>query len=243
MAQWGTRSARSRTTCSAATCVRHAPQQRFARTARPTSGRQHCVSTPERGQGRRLLEFQRSSCGSGAGPTNQTTSGTSLIWTSATSDATLLEFGTAPNSAYNTHLAGFSAATTAPDRRDLHPPPVRRLQEDQPREREPDDHVLPRHGFAGDSTHWRVIDWDSGTTEGGSSDPGSEQLQPSAGRPAPRGLRALRQQRLRLVWPLPHLLGKRGEHLPRSGKHRPELRHGMDLSSCGSCTRRPPPPD
>jgi len=133
----------------------------------------HCVDKAnEAGSVVAYWNFERSSCGSGTGPTNQTTSGSSLVWTSATSDATLLRLNSFPNAAYNVHLAGWTAVDSAPSRSTcIHHPAgdYKKISHDTD--------ALTTTSYLGtsspdDGTHWRVADWESGTTEGGSSGSG-----------------------------------------------------------------------
>lgn len=107
------------------------------------------------------------------GPTNMTTSGATLIADPAGggvtgSDFALLELAESPKDAgYDIYFAGFDATTTAPAAATgIHHPSgdVKKISMENA--------ALTGTSYGasgGTATHWRVFDWDSGTTEPGSS--------------------------------------------------------------------------
>jgi len=107
------------------------------------------------------------------GPTNMITSGATLIADPSgggvtSSDFALLELAESPKDAgYDIYFAGFDATTTAPGAATgIHHPAgdVKKISMENAALTATD-----YGGSAGTPTHWRVFDWDSGTTEPGSS--------------------------------------------------------------------------
>ena len=96
-------------------------------------------------------------------------SGATLRATNSASDFTLLELNTAVPTAANPYFSGWDRSGSTPSSAvGIHHPAgheKRIAVEDQ---------ALQVSGYGGGSgtTHWRVIDWDQGTTEGGSSGSG-----------------------------------------------------------------------
>jgi len=108
------------------------------------------------------------------GPLNMTTSGATVLANPGSpgdvisSDFALLELAESPKTAgYDVYFAGFDATTTPPSAATgIHHPSgdVKKIS------MENDALTATDYGgSAGTPTHWRVGDWDSGTTEGGSS--------------------------------------------------------------------------
>ncbi|MBX2927647.1 MAG: DVUA0089 family protein, partial [Saprospiraceae bacterium] len=108
------------------------------------------------------------------GPTNMTTNGATLLANSATggsitdSDFAILLLAESPKTAgYDVYFAGFDATTTAPSSATgIHHPSgdVKKISMENA--------ALTGTSYgstSGTATHWRVADWDSGTTEPGSS--------------------------------------------------------------------------
>ncbi|MFM9950234.1 MAG: trypsin-like peptidase domain-containing protein, partial [Saprospiraceae bacterium] len=108
------------------------------------------------------------------GPTNMTTSGATVLANPGnpgdifSSDFALLELTESPRAAgYDVHFAGFDATTTAPAAvTGIHHPSgdVKKISMEN-------DAVTGTSysSVGGTATHWRIADWDSGTTEQGSS--------------------------------------------------------------------------
>lgn len=116
--------------------------------------------------------FERSSCGSGTGPTNHTVGNSTLIWNNSTSDGSLLQLDYFPPDSYTPYLAGWDAVDSAPNSATcIHHPSgdYKKISHE--------NNPLTITSYLGntspgDGTHLRVADWDSGTTEGGSSGSG-----------------------------------------------------------------------
>ncbi|MFN9331246.1 MAG: trypsin-like serine peptidase [Planctomycetota bacterium] len=113
--------------------------------------------------------YQRATCGSGSGPLTQFTSG--AMWRAgySPSDFTLVELNSAPNLAWGITHAGWNRGTAAPTASTaIHHPSgdVKKISFENAAS------TITSYGGTtspGDSTHLRVVDWDTGTTEGGSS--------------------------------------------------------------------------
>ena len=102
------------------------------------------------------------------GPTNQTVSGATQLANSATSDVALLQLNSTPPASYNVYYSGWDKGTAVPSAAvGIHHPSgdIKKISfENDPLS---SSNYL---GNAGSGTsHWRVEDWDDGTTEGGSS--------------------------------------------------------------------------
>lgn len=113
-----------------------------------------------------MFNYQSAQCSPTTdGPTNQTVSGSSLKARRNASDFMLFELSSTPPLNYNVFYAGWSnldvPATSAVA---IHHPAndVKKISFEN-------DPVVSSGYFSGGNTHWRVNDWDSGTTEGGSS--------------------------------------------------------------------------
>lgn len=140
----------------------------------------HCVSTGTVASSLVVYwNYQSSTCrtpGSSASGSplsktiaTHTQSGASLVSTSAASDFALLRLNADVPTASNPYWSGWDASGSTPSSAvGIHHPAgheKRIAVEDQ---------ALAISGYGGGSgsTHWRVIDWDQGTTEGGSSGSG-----------------------------------------------------------------------
>jgi PKD repeat protein len=100
------------------------------------------------------------------GPTNQTVSGSTLRARSSNSDFMLFELSVTPPLSYNVYYAGWSNVNVAPTSAvGIHHPAgdVKKFSADN------NASVASTFGGAPANSHWQVNDWDSGTTEGGSS--------------------------------------------------------------------------
>ncbi len=134
----------------------------------------HCIAT--QGAASSVVaywNFQKSSCGgANDGSLNQTTNGSTLraSWAAAGgTDFTLLEFTSALSPAFNLFLSGWDRSDPAPASAvSIHHP-----QGTEKRISFENDPVeisnLPQGGTPGDGNALRVVDWDLGTTEEGSS--------------------------------------------------------------------------
>lgn len=100
---------------------------------------------------------------------SHTQSGATLRATYAPSDMTLLELSTNVPTAASPFFSGWSRSTTAPtSARGIHHPAghEKRFSIDR------DALTVSAYGGGSGTTHWRVGNWESGTTEGGSSGSG-----------------------------------------------------------------------
>jgi len=100
------------------------------------------------------------------GPTNQTVSGSSLKVNSAGSDVALLQLNTTPPSAYNVFYTGWDKSGVAPtSSTGIHHPSgdVKKISFDV--------NAAVTGTFSG-AQCWRILNWEDGTTEGGSSGSG-----------------------------------------------------------------------
>jgi hypothetical protein len=100
------------------------------------------------------------------GPTNQTVSGSSLKVNSAGSDVALLQLNTTPPGAYNVFYTGWDKSGTAPTSSvAIHHPSgdVKKISF---------DNQSAVNGTFSGAQCWRILNWEDGTTEGGSSGSG-----------------------------------------------------------------------
>ncbi|PJA09026.1 MAG: hypothetical protein COX70_02475 [Flavobacteriales bacterium CG_4_10_14_0_2_um_filter_32_8] len=114
-----------------------------------------------------MFNYQSPSCSTNIdGPTTQTISGCILRATDTPSDFYLVELSSIPPSNYNVFYAGWSSDTIAPTKgTGIHFPAgdVKKISHDI------DPLVESTYYTSPGLNHWRVNDWNSGTTEGGSS--------------------------------------------------------------------------
>ena len=113
--------------------------------------------------------YQRPACGAGAASRAHTQSGAVLRARRGDADLLLLELGGEPDPAHNLYLAGWNSASDAPTRAaTVHHPRLHEKSisiENDPLTRTHRN----RHAQRPRGRYWRVEDWDSGTTETGSS--------------------------------------------------------------------------
>ena len=114
--------------------------------------------------------YQASKCGgSRDGRMTDFQSGSVHLATNSKSDATLVKMNTAPKAAWNVNFAGWDATTAIGTAAvGIHHPNV----DEKSISFENEATVLASYGgdsSPGDSTHVRIVDWDKGTTEPGSS--------------------------------------------------------------------------
>lgn len=109
------------------------------------------------------FNFERPQCGAGTPPSNQTVAGSFLRATYSASDVTLLEIDEEIPEAYNAWYNGWSRATTAPTESwCIHHP-----NNDEKKITYNDDPLIDGQNWGPD--HWRISQWEQGTTEPGSS--------------------------------------------------------------------------
>jgi hypothetical protein len=113
--------------------------------------------------------YQRSACGSGSGPLSQFTTGAAFRAGYSPSDFTLVELNSSPNLAWGVTHAGWNRGAAAPTSSTaIHHPSgdVKKISFETAAS------TITSYGSntsPGNGTHLRVIDWDTGTTEPGSS--------------------------------------------------------------------------
>ncbi len=114
--------------------------------------------------------YENTSCGGGGAPTNHTSSGSALKASSSGSDFTLLELDATPDESYNVYYAGFNRSSSPPSSATcIHHPAgdPKKISHENDSVEDGGDYS---GGYGGD--HWRIVGWDVGTTEGGSSGSG-----------------------------------------------------------------------
>lgn len=112
-----------------------------------------------------MFNYQSPGCANQDGPTNMTVSGSSLLANHSTSDFALLELNENPPENYNVHYAGWSAIDIAPQQPvAIHHPSgdIKKISFDY-------DAGISDGWSNNDGSHWRIADWEDGTTEPGSS--------------------------------------------------------------------------
>lgn len=113
-----------------------------------------------------MFNYQSANCTPSVdGPTNQTVVGATLIANDAPSDFYLVRLSSIPPTNYNVFYAGWNAKdTSATQSVGIHHPAgdVKKISHDF------DPNVSSGYYAAGNN-HWQVLDWNTGTTEGGSS--------------------------------------------------------------------------
>ncbi len=134
----------------------------------------HCVdTTTEAASVVVYWNYEAPTCGTlGGGSLGQNQSGSTLRATYAASDFTLLELNSAPNAAFNVYYAGWDCSGGAVNAAvGIHHPSGAVKAYCQENQALTSTDYLSATVNAG-ANHWRVIDWDLGTTEGGSSGSG-----------------------------------------------------------------------
>jgi hypothetical protein len=113
--------------------------------------------------------YQRAVCGSGQGPMTMFNTGATFRSSYSTSDFTLVELNTAPNPAWGITYVGWNRSTAdATSACGIHHPSGDQkkisFENQATTTTSYNSNTVPGNG-----SHVRVIDWDTGTTEGGSS--------------------------------------------------------------------------
>ncbi len=124
----------------------------------------HCVSTASRAAGTIFqFNFERPGCESGVAPTDQTVSGSTLVATYSGSDFTLLEMDVEPPEGFGAYYNGWSNSPAAPSASwCIHHP-----NNDEKKITYNQDPLIDGQYYGPD--HWRITEWEQGTTEPGSS--------------------------------------------------------------------------
>lgn len=112
--------------------------------------------------------YESPECGGEDGSISKTISGSTMLSTSLNIDFTLLELSEFPPAAYDPYLAGWDATGTIPDSTvTIHHPSadVKKISwdSDSPVIADFEDQGFDPEAF------WQILQWDGGTTEGGSS--------------------------------------------------------------------------
>lgn len=114
-----------------------------------------------------MFNYESPDCSNLDGPINQTLQGCTILVNSAPSDVTLLELSSPPPGSFFTYFSGWNANPVAPDSSyTIHHPrgDIKKISVDRNLAVEspyaPGD-VIPNH--------WKILNWESGTTEPGSS--------------------------------------------------------------------------
>ncbi len=113
-----------------------------------------------------MFNYQSATCSPSVdGSTAQTISGCTIRANDGPSDFFLVELSSAPPAGYNVFYSGWSSVNVFPTKgTGIHFPAldVKKISHD-------DDLVIESGYYTAGNNHWEVLDWNSGTTEGGSS--------------------------------------------------------------------------
>ena len=112
-----------------------------------------------------MFNYESPVCNNQNGPTNMTLSGSTLLDNASTSDYALLLISEEPPLSYGVHFAGWSAVNTPPQQPvAIHHPSgdIKKISFDYD--------IASSDGWSNnDGSHWRILTWEDGTTEPGSS--------------------------------------------------------------------------
>lgn len=113
------------------------------------------------------FNYESPSCNGPDGTINQTISSCQLKATSTALDFCLVELSSTPSQLYKPYYSGWSIATTSTANATcIHHPSgdVKKISKDN------DSQIIANYGGGYDyNSHWKILQWDIGTTEGGSS--------------------------------------------------------------------------
>ncbi|PKV49140.1 putative secreted protein (Por secretion system target) [Aquimarina sp. MAR_2010_214] len=129
----------------------------------------HCTSNQTVTNWVFVFNYESPGCTNNSdGSTSQSISGSQMMDSGSSSDYALLKLSSTPPSSYDVYYSGWDATGSIPTKTTgIHHPAgdVKKISFDN------DAPTIT--GYSGGSgsgtTHWRVLDWDDGTTEGGSS--------------------------------------------------------------------------
>ena len=127
----------------------------------------HCLNNPSTFI--IMFNYESPTCSNADGPTWMTVSGTTLRASNGFSDFGLLELSSSPPDSYNVFYSGWNALDTAADSCvAIHHPSgdIKKISFNY------DDLTATTYlgtAIPGDNSHWRIDDWEDGTTEPGSS--------------------------------------------------------------------------
>jgi hypothetical protein len=128
----------------------------------------HCVSTANGAAGAVFwFNYESTDCASTTNPSHQTINSANLVATGGNLDFTLLELSSEPPSNYKVYYAGWNRGTTpATNTTCIHHPDgdIKKISIDN------DAPIINDYGSGYvTNSHWNILAWDKGTTEGGSS--------------------------------------------------------------------------
>lgn len=130
----------------------------------------HCTSNQTVTNWVFVFNYESPGCTNNSdGSTSQSISGSQMMDSGSSSDFALLKLSSTPPSSYNVYYSGWDATGNTPTKTTgIHHPrgDVKKISFDN------DAPTISGYGGASGTTHWRVLDWDDGTTEGGSSGSG-----------------------------------------------------------------------
>lgn len=112
------------------------------------------------------FNYESPDCSNTDGTLAQSISGSEVLATDSDSDYLLLKLSSTPPEEYNVYYSGWDATGTTPlSTTSIHHPTgdIKKISFDY------DPPAISGYLGADGETHWEVIDWDDGTTEGGSS--------------------------------------------------------------------------
>jgi len=113
-----------------------------------------------------VFNYQSVGCNNTDGQLNQSVSGSQLLKKGVATDYSLLRLSSTPPASYNVYYAGWDATGQQPaNTAGIHHPSgdIKKISFDN------DAPSLGTFNGVGNNTHWKVNDWDDGTTEPGSS--------------------------------------------------------------------------
>ncbi len=124
----------------------------------------HCVSTATKAAGTTFqFNFERPACNSGIAPTDQIQTGSTIVASYSASDFTLLELDEEPAEEFQVYYNGWSRATAGSVQSwGIHHP-----SNDEKAISYNADALVDGTNYGPD--HWRITEWEDGTTEPGSS--------------------------------------------------------------------------
>ena len=111
-----------------------------------------------------MFNYESTNCENENGITSETLSGSTLLDMGAVSDYALLQISEFPPEYYDVYYAGWDARDITPSNLvTIHHPvgDIKKISFDA-------DNAISDGWYTDDDTHWRVAEWDSGTTEPGS---------------------------------------------------------------------------
>jgi Trypsin-like peptidase domain len=115
-----------------------------------------------------IFNYESPTCANINGPTSMSVSGATLRATNASSDFALLELSEEPPDSYDVYYAGWSAVDiVSTNSVAIHHPSgdIKKISFDN----QPSQSTSYLGNTAGNGSHWRIVQWDDGTTEPGSS--------------------------------------------------------------------------